>query len=528
MLHRQPLPPSTTTLSWLHPNTREFWASLPGLSESQQTQELRLWYRHNLWDLMVMGLGRTDLVHPWLYQRCLEVQASPDGHLDLWARAHYKSTIITFGKTIQDILASHGDDPLAEWGGTEPTFCIFSHTRPIAKAFLRQIKTELARNEHLKTLYPDILYEAPDRQAPRWSEDAGIVVRRKTNPKESTVEAWGLVDGQPTSKHFQVLIYDDVVVPGSVTTPDMIRKTTEAWELSHNLGDAQPRQRVIGTRYHFADTYRAMMEREAVKVRKHTATHNDQLTGDPVLLTRAQLEDKIRKMGPYTASAQLFQNPIADSKQTFAREWFDERCEPNEVDWSNMSRALICDPASGKKGTDFTAMAVIGKGPDRKVYVLDMVRDRLNLKQRAETFLRLHKRWRPQHAAYEEYGLQADIDYIREVQNRKTYRFEVIPLKGKLSKEDRINRLIPLAANLDLLLPDALHRTNAEGKLEELTSILIEQEFLAWPVPAHDDMMDALARMFDLEDFDFPLSEEPDPDDRYNKPRGRRGSWMSM
>jgi hypothetical protein len=56
------------------------------------------------------------------------VQAAPNGYLDLWGREHGKSSLITFGLTIQDIL----NDP-------EITVGIFSYSRPIAKAFLRQI-----------------------------------------------------------------------------------------------------------------------------------------------------------------------------------------------------------------------------------------------------------------------------------------------------------------------------------------------------------------------------------------------------
>jgi hypothetical protein len=60
---------------------------------------------YGLWVLLRYGLGRTDAHNQWVFDRCLEVQASPDGHLDLWAREHYKSTIITFALSIQDILA---------------------------------------------------------------------------------------------------------------------------------------------------------------------------------------------------------------------------------------------------------------------------------------------------------------------------------------------------------------------------------------------------------------------------------------
>jgi predicted phage terminase large subunit-like protein len=192
-----------------------------------------------------------------------------------------------------------------------------------------------------------------------------------------------------------------------------------------------------------------------------------------------------------------------------------------------MQRALLCDPASGKKGTDYTAMAVIGLGPDHNVYLLDFFRDRLTLKQRASEYIRLHKKWQPQYAGYEEYGMQADIDYVKSEQDRLTYRFEILALGGKLSKFDRVNRLVPLVADGHFYMPTTILRTSSEGRLEDQIQVLVEQEFLAWPVPAHDDGLDAISRYHDLEHFDFPVPEAvTHRDDRYSR-RRRGGSWMS-
>lgn len=497
---------------------------LAELSPPYRRDTLRALCRTDLYFLIRYILNRPDLEHPWLHARCSEIQAAPDGHLDLWARGHYKSTVITYAKTIQDILASHGDDPLPEWRGLEPTFGIFSHTRPIAKAFLRQIKRDLEDNIVLKELFPDVLWEKASRDAPQWSEDTGIVVRRRSNPKEATIEAWGLVDGQPISKHFNVLVYDDVVTRESVNTPDMVRKTTEAWELSLNLGDNNPRTRMIGTRYSYQDTYHHVIKRGALKPRLHPATVDGTLNGEPVLLTRAELETKIQNMGPYTASAQLMQNPTADSANTISREWllYYQNCD----NWQSMNRALLVDPANSKKrSSDYTAMAVMAKAEDGNLYLLDAVRDRLNLTERAQLVMQLHRKWRPQVVGYEAYGVQADVTYIQQVQERENYRFPIVEVGGKVGKTDRINRLIPYLSAGRLYLPATLWRTLHDGRTVDVVSELVEQEMLGWPFPVHDDLLDAMSRIEDVS-LNWPEAADQKPRDRYVR-KARSGSWMA-
>jgi predicted phage terminase large subunit-like protein len=445
--------------------------------------------RTDLFYLLTEVLGRPDLKRPWLQARCEEVQADPDGYLDLWAREHYKSTIITFGKTIQDILATHGDGAV----GQEVTIGIFSHTRPIAKAFLRQIKGELERNERLRLLFPDILYENPQKNSPKWSEDEGITVKRASNPKEGTLEAWGLVDGQPTSKHFRVLVYDDVVTKDSVTTPDMIAKTTAAIELSYNLGAEGGAKRFIGTRYHYNDTYRTVMERGTAKARTYAATVDGSPTGTPVLLSVETLAAKRRDMGPYTFACQMLQDPKGDETQGFREEWLRYW---GGGDGQGMNTYILVDPASSKKpGSDYTVMWVVGLGGDRNYYVLDIVRDRLNLTQRCERLFGLHRKWRPVEVRYERYGMQADIQHIEAEQERVKYRFKITEVAGQTAKPDRIKRLIPLFEQGRIFLPMSHWATDYEGKTSDLVSVFKEEEYKAFPVPMHDDMLDGLARI---------------------------------
>ncbi|WP_353115814.1 hypothetical protein [Nitratidesulfovibrio sp.] len=512
--------------------------------------------RRDLFYLLTRLMGRADMDRDWLFERCREVQAAPDGHLDLWAREHYKSTIITFGQTVRDIL----NDP-------EITVGIFSHSRPVAKDFLGQIKHEFEHNDLLKRLYPDVLWAAPRRQAPVWSLDKGIVVRRRGNPKEATVEAWGLVDGQPTGKHFRLLVYDDVVTRESVTTPEMIAKVTECWALSLNLGASggkcgsiggEPgdtaredgtrqvndtpaptgasnapsargagRRRYIGTRYHFNDTWRTILERGAATPRIHPATATGAPDGPPALLSPATLAEKRRQMGPYVFGCQMLLNPAADTAQGFRAEWLrryaadmdsaSRNAGPGSpawhasplARWGHCNRYLLVDPAGErKKGSDYTVMLVVGLAPDGNRYLLDGVRDRLNLTGRAAALFRLHRTWRPLATGYEKYGMQADIEHVRTEQERRNYRFDITPLGGPMPKKDRIRRLVPEFEQGRMLLPHRLPFMDAEGKRRDLAREFVDEEYLAFPVSRHDDMLDCLARILDPE----LGAEFPDPD----------------
>ncbi len=401
-------------------------------------------------------------------------------------------------------MCSHGDDPYPEWNGQEVTIGIFSHTRPQAKTFLRQIKYELETNELLKSLFPDILYQDPKKEAPKWSEDDGITVRRQSNPKEATIEAHGLVDGMPTGKHFLVLNYDDVVTDKSVTTPDMIHKTTSQLELSYNLGQQGGYRRFIGTKYHLFDTYRVIEERQTAIPRVYPATDNGTASGKPVLLSQELLDEKRRDMGPYTFGAQMLLDPQSEQVEGFDKVWLQYWSTPPE----GGNRYIVFDPANEKKKhSDYTAGWVFELMADRNYYVINAVRDRLSLTERTDLLFNWHKQYSPLGVGYEKYGKDADIEHMEDRMVRENYRFTITPLAGSLGKNERIKRLVPIFEQGRFLLPEKLMKKNYEDRMEDLVHVFIYEEYVPFPVLHHDDMLDSASRILDDDmHTEFPMA----------------------
>jgi hypothetical protein len=469
--------------------------------------------------LLIKALKRVDLWHPWIYERCREVEADPDGYCDIWAREHGKSSLLTFAGCIQEILKN-----------PEITIAIFSHTKPIAKGFLAQIQRELTNNLNLIGTFPDILYDNPEKDAPSWSLDGGLIVRRQSNPKEATIEAHGLVDGQPTSKHFQLMVYDDVVTKESVNTPDQIQKTTEAWELSDNLGTIGGRKWIIGTRYHYADTYAEIIKRGAAKGRIYAATHNALMDGKPVLFTRAEWNRRVRDQGDATVASQLLCNPLAGHQRMF--DVTDIR--QYEIRPMTLMGYLLIDPArSVKKDSAHTAMVVLGIDAAGNKYLLDGYDHKMDLMERWKRMRDLQAKWANApglqgfHVGYERFGAIADLDYFKERQRIEGCSFGIEELEwprdGEKSKEDRVQRLVPDIKSHKLFLPyptdkerltkiqremdnsgydyriaQKIIRVDENGKLYDLSENL-KMQISYFPLGGRKDVVDALSRIYDID-----------------------------
>jgi hypothetical protein len=533
---------------WSFREAKRFYATVvPEL----RANELALLGVNDRYFLATVLLRRPDLAqHEWHYHRCREVEAFPDGHLDLWFRGAGKSSLITFAGTIQDVLA----EPESKIG-------IFSHTREIAKNFLIQIKTELEENEPLIRLYPDVLWQSPAERkagARSWSEQDGIVVKRKGNPREPTVGAYGLIESMPTGFHVTHQNFDDVITETAVSNPEMTSKVTERIQLSFSLGVGEKtRRRFIGTRYSFADPYAVLLEEGTVQPRIYPATEDGTLTGKPVTFTESEWEE-IKRSQRAVVAAQHLQNPLAGNEATFRTEWL-------RAYWLRptlLNVYIMCDPSAGKGATsDRTAIAVIGVDVHGNFHFLDGVCHRMPLSERWTHLRDLHRKWERMpgvqlvEVGYEKYGMLSDLDYFEERMRLENYRFAIRELnwvggeRSGQSKLQRVGRLEPAFRLGSFFVPprvihhgagnrdgvarwhlvegsDEIHyracpgldreeqrakslgevwrllspikRIDEDGKVYDLTRVLFE-EYALFPFSPRKDLIDAISRIYDME-----------------------------
>jgi hypothetical protein len=216
----------------------------------------------------------------------------------------------------------------------------------------------------------------------------------------------------------------------------------------------------------------------------------------------------------------------------------------------------MCDPSGGrKKGSDRTAIAVVGIDGRGNKFLLDGYRHRMTLSERWAAVKGLWRKWMNErgivHCAvgYEKYGMQSDLEYFEEKMREEKVHFPVLelnwPREGDHSKRARVERLEPdvrqgrfylpaviyepgkgdcywhvdentstvvkpaargltkamkamVDTGHDHLIARPIRRRDEDGRPYDLTMCLME-ELLFFPFAPKDDLVDATSRIFDME-----------------------------
>lgn len=458
--------------------------------------------------------------HPFIVNACREVEDGPaDFTLDIWSRFHYKSSIITIAETIQYIAKN-----------PELTTGILSYASVPAKKFLFSIREVCENEKLLHTCFPDIFWENPDKEAPLWSIDAGIILKRSSNRKEPTVSAYGLTEGMPGGSHFERRIYDDIVTEDIADSADVMEKVKDKYDSSQNLTTDGGTHRVVGTYYHHNDPLFYIRnkksiddaEKPAYLLRFKPASEDGTINGKPVLLSQ-KTYDNLKLTSTFPCQQLLDPTPIGIRRLDST---LFQDIEPEFVP-KNLYKFLIVDPAgndTGKRIRDNWAIGVLGVEPNvddmglSRVFLLDALIEPLREDEAPGEIVSMYMRnsriWQ---IGIEKVALSTtELHVAQALEKKHIYvsvdnRTLVILRPSGRKKEKRIERALATP-----LYHSKLFMSKA---VPSVYRDKVRQEADTFPYGIHDDSLDMWSYLYDMiNDFRFVIMD----DEEEQKPEPRR------
>lgn len=321
--------------------------------------------------------------------------------------------------------------------------------------------------------------------------------------------------GSITGRGCSVLIIDDIIKNEKEADSSLVRNNIKEWFNSTAYTRLEPDGAIviIQTRWHHDDLSGWLLseKKENWTVINLPAIKTDNEGVEHALWPERYNLERLKEIRNTVKSrewnALFMQTPIQEGGDVFKESWLQYYTEkPRNED---MNIYIIVDPANSKKTTsDNTALLVIGANKDGNVYLLDAWVDKLNLKERENLLFMVHEQYNPQSVYYEKYGLQLDVDYMKQAMEHRNYRFYIQEVGGnQMTKVDRIKRLAPWFEDKKIWLPLFLKKPNYLGREVDLVTYFKDEEYCQFPASRHDDMIDALARIIDI-NMSFPQKSQ--------------------
>lgn len=466
-----------------------------GEEHSKVESVIRSLCLEDLWFFVYFVMRVSVSNNKFWVEACREVEEKRD--LDrclwIWAREHGKTSIITVGDSIVRVLKN-----------AEERTVFFSSTREIARSFLRQVKMIFEESLILKKCFPDICYENPAQEAFKWSEIDGLFLKRRGLYKEATFEAWGLIEGMPTSKHYTRRVYDDLVTEDVVKSPEQSERLESMFFLSHNLGTEDGSHAIVGTPYRHNDLLnklRVMKDstgKSVYNLSLKPATDDGTPTGKPVLLSKERLEFLRQNRQMFYCQQLLDPTPIGTQKLRFQDfQWIVKDLIPQ-----NLYRFMLIDPAGSKGGGDNWAMGVVGVAPylddlgASSIYILDLYSKPVRLTEAMKQVLKMYtSNGTIERLGVEKVGISSAEIHIENMLSVHGYRVSqdngrliLLSPRGR-NKEQRIESALlwPLE-NKKVFIVQGVNQEAVDRLEEEM------DRFPYW----HDDTIDMISYIYDV------------------------------
>lgn len=404
--------------------------------------------------------------------------------MDLAPRGHGKSTIGDVDFCITKVLRN-----------PDIRIMIGSKTQTQASAFLKEIRTHFEQNVNLIRIFGD-WKKSRDNV---WNDKEFTVNRRTVIKKEATVSALG-ASGAVVSKHFDIIIGDDLVGFENART-EAQRKVLKEWFYSSLYPTLEPdgEIHILGTRYSPMDLYEDLIKSKNYKVNIQQAiTIKD---GQEVSLWESKFSlEKLRSIreeaGLIIFNMQYQNNTELAKGKIFKYRYF-KHFEEYEVDYAlNRVRVKVLD-AQGvpfwipvriymgadlaisedeTSNNDYFVLTVIGMDKNKNVYVLDYLKERLSFNAQLNAILDYGRNKFPM---VERIGVET-VQYQKSLA-QEIRRLSLLPVINIQTSKDKVTRAMRRSALFE------------NGKVWfRIGMDDLEECLLLFPEVDHDDLFDGL------------------------------------
>lgn len=404
--------------------------------------------------------------------------------MDLAPRGHGKSTIGDVDFCITKVLRN-----------PDIRIMIGSKTQTQASAFLKEIRTHFEQNVNLIRIFGD-WKKSRDNV---WNDKEFTVNRRTVIKKEATVSALG-ASGAVVSKHFDIIIGDDLVGFENART-EAQRKVLKEWFYSSLYPTLEPdgEIHILGTRYSPMDLYEDLIKSKNYKINVQQAITVKDGQEYSLWESKFSLEKlrSIREEAGLIIFNMQYQNNTELAKGKIFKYRYFKHFEEYEVDYDlNRVRVKVLDSQGvpywipvriymgadlaisedETSNNDYFVLTVIGVDKNKNVYVLDYLKERLTFNAQLNAILDYGKNKFPM---VERIGVET-VQYQKSLA-QEIRRLSLLPVINIQTSKDKVTRAMRRSALFE------------NGKVWfRIGMDDLEECLLLFPEVDHDDLFDGL------------------------------------
>ena len=404
--------------------------------------------------------------------------------MDLAPRGHGKSTIGDVDFCITQVLRN-----------PDIRIMIGSKTQTQASAFLKEIRTHFEQNVNLIRIFGD-WKKSRDNV---WNDKEFTVNRRTVIKKEATVSALG-ASGAVVSKHFDIIIGDDLVGFENART-EAQRKVLKEWFYSSLYPTLEPdgEIHILGTRYSPMDLYEDLIKSKNYKVNVQQAITVKDGQEYSLWESKFSLEKlrSIREEAGLIIFNMQYQNNTELAKGKIFKYKYFKHFEEYDIDYDlNRVRVKVLDSQGvpywipvriymgadlaisedETSNNDYFVLTVIGVDKNKNVYVLDYLKERLTFNAQLNAILDYGKNKFPMVERISVETVQYQKSLAQEIR-----RLSLLPVVNIQTSKDKVTRAMRRSALFE------------NGKVWfRIGMDDLEECLLLFPEVDHDDLFDGL------------------------------------